>query len=257
MVDHGQERTEAGPLLDLRVGERQGAHRSPVERAFERDDRRAPGVMARELDGALHRFGPRVGEEDAGLLLEGRDRGQALAQLEVSRLVEVGGRDVDELVGLGRDGIGHLRMRVAGGGDRDPGREVEELVAVDVGHDVAPPRLGDEWVGAGQRGAGDCGVPGDDLACAWPGELGDDVGDGRCGIGRLTEGPNGHVGTPGRKRRVLPAPLANSPVMLPRQPPLQASPDRKRRCRSITGRDQRRHPWRVAHRFRRRSRPSR
>ena len=36
----------------------------PVERALERDDRGAPGGVARQLDRALHRLGAGVGEED-------------------------------------------------------------------------------------------------------------------------------------------------------------------------------------------------
>jgi hypothetical protein len=110
-----------------------------MEGALEGDDPGPMRVIARELDGALDRLGARVGEKDASLLLERRDRSQAFHELGVARLVEVGRCDVDEPVRLVLDGLDHLRMGVAGRADCDARSEVEEAVAVDIGHDDTGP----------------------------------------------------------------------------------------------------------------------
>src|SRR6188768_2333220 len=103
-----------------------------MEPALEGDDPGSMGVVSGELDGALDGLGPRVGEEDARLLAERSDGGEALHELHVARLVEVGRGDMDEAVRLILDGLHHLRMGVPGRADGDPGSEVEEAVAVDV-----------------------------------------------------------------------------------------------------------------------------
>jgi hypothetical protein len=175
VVDHREQRSEAGALLHLRVRERQRAHRPAVEGALEGDDPRPMGVVARELDGPFDGFGPGVREEDPRLPAEGRDRGQALHELEVARLVEVGRRDVDEPIGLLLDRGHHLRVSVAGRADGDAGGEVEEAVAVDIGDDDAGAGLGDEGIGARQGRAGDGLVALDDGTRLRPGQLGDDV----------------------------------------------------------------------------------
>ena len=162
VMDHRHQRAEAGALLDLRVRERQGAHGAAVEPALEGDDPGPMRVVAGQLDRALDRLGARVGEEDARLLRERRDAGQALHELQVARLVEVGRGDVDEPLRLLLDRRDHLRVRVAGRAHRDARGEVEESVAVDVGDDEARAALGDERVGAGQGRAGDGLVAGDD-----------------------------------------------------------------------------------------------
>ena len=137
VMDHRQQWPEAGPLLDLRVGQGERAHGAAVEAALERDDPRPMRVIAGELDRALDRLGPRVREEDAGLLGERRDPRQPLHELEVARLVEVGRGDVDEPIRLFLDRRAHLRMGMPGRADGDAGGEVEEAVAVDVRDDHA------------------------------------------------------------------------------------------------------------------------
>ena len=145
-MDHRQQRAESRTLLDLGVRQGQRAHGAAVEAALEGDDPGPMGVVPGQLDGALDGLGAGVGEEDPRLLLERCDRGQALHELQVARLVEVGGGNVDQAIRLVLDGLHHLRVGVAGGADRDAGGEVEEAVAVDVGHDEPGSRLGDERV---------------------------------------------------------------------------------------------------------------
>ena len=128
VVDHWQERPEAGALLHLRVGERQGPHGSAVEATVEGDDPGPVGVVAGELDRAFDRLGAGVGQEDARPLVERRDGRKPLHELEVARLEEVSGGDVDEPIRLLLDGSHHRGMRVPGRADRDAGGEIEKTL---------------------------------------------------------------------------------------------------------------------------------
>ena len=114
---------------------------------------RPVGVVAGELDRALDGLGSRVAEEEhAGLLGERRDPGQALHELEVARLVEVGRGDVDELrppaPGSPRVTFGcawpveQTAMPAAKSRKRLPSTSATDLGA----------GLGDERVGAGRDG---------------------------------------------------------------------------------------------------------
>ena len=174
VMDHRQQRPEAGPLLDLRVGQGQGTHRAAVEAALEGDDPGPMGVVAGELDRALDRLRAGVGQEDACLLLEWRDRRQALHELQVARLEEIGGGDVDQPIRLLLDRLHHRRMRMAGRADGDAGGEVKEDVAVDIGHRHAGSRFRHEGIGAGKRRARDRLVARDQRAGLRAGQLGDD-----------------------------------------------------------------------------------
>src|SRR5690606_20518192 len=114
---------------------------------------------------------------------------------------------VDEVAGLALDGLDDLRVAVAGGGDRDPGVEVEEAVAVDVLDGAAGAAGGHEVVDPGHRRAGDGGVAGDPLGGLRAGQLGRQVRDrgggevdGGRGVGEVVDrggsGGVGHVGAP-------------------------------------------------------------
>jgi hypothetical protein len=175
VVDHRDQRPEAGALFDLRVGQRQRAHGPAVEAAVERDDSGPARVIPSQLDRSLHGLGAGVREEDAGALPERRDRRQPLAELDVAGLVEVGRRDVDQLLRLRRDGGDHVGVRVAGRADRDARGEVEEAVAVDVGDDQPRTGLGNERVRAREGRAGDRIVALDERAGLRSGQLRDDV----------------------------------------------------------------------------------
>src|SRR5439155_11295781 len=52
VVDHRQQGTESGALLDLAVRQRERAHGASMERTFERDQARPMRVVARQLDGS-------------------------------------------------------------------------------------------------------------------------------------------------------------------------------------------------------------
>ena len=103
-----------------------------MERAEEGDDVRPLRREAGQLDRRLDDLRPGVAEVDAQPSRDRRDPGELPADLGIDRQVEVRGAEVDELGRLLLDRGHDLGMGMAGRGDRDPGREIEEQVAVDV-----------------------------------------------------------------------------------------------------------------------------
>ena len=178
MEDARQERPEAGVVLRLRGGQRDGAVRAAVERAEERDDVRAMGRVAGELDGGFDHLGAGVAEVGAGATLDRGELGEPAADLGVDRQVEVAGTEVDQLGGLLLDRGHDLRVRVARGVDRDAGGEVQEEVAVDVldRQAVAPDRH--DRVGTREARRRPGLIERDVGASLRPGQLRDDVRDG-------------------------------------------------------------------------------
>ena len=107
-----------------------------VERAVEHDEAPAIGGVLGELDRRLDRLVARRREEER-VDRAGRYLGEALGEgLEQIVGVHVGLR-MDELLRLLGDGLGHLRMGVAGRRRGDAGGEVEVLVAARI-DDVTP-----------------------------------------------------------------------------------------------------------------------
>ena len=106
--------------------------RAAVEGALEGDDAEALGravdevIAARRLDGALHRLGAGIGEEDA--VGEGR-RDEPLAELPLAGDLEDVG-DVPELLGLRLQRRDEVRMGVAEDVDGDAAHEIEVARAV-------------------------------------------------------------------------------------------------------------------------------
>ena len=131
LVETLDDRAEAFEIFFLPAGGERG-QRAAVEGALEGDDpiafrcavRRV--VFARHLDGAFHRFGAGIAEED--------DVGEArVAQplrnaFGLGHLIEIG--DVPELLRLRGQRGDHARMRVPQRIDGDPGGEVEIALAV-------------------------------------------------------------------------------------------------------------------------------
>ena len=84
-----------------------------------------PLAAPRHLDRGLVGFGAGIGEEHE--IGEGRVDQPAGVKLALRGLIEV--RDVPELRALARQRLDHVRMRMADGGDRDAGAEVEIALA--------------------------------------------------------------------------------------------------------------------------------
>ena len=127
-----RKRPEAVVVGETR-GRRERAQGAAVEAAVEADDLRVDvvagaGVLARELDRALRRLRARVAEED--LAAEAR-LAQALGQAQRGLGEEQVGR-AGERTGLLLDRGDDPRVTVAGVVDREPGEEVQVLLAVRV-----------------------------------------------------------------------------------------------------------------------------
>ena len=164
VVDHRQQRAEAGALLDLllvsdsapmvRPWKAPSKAISPDRWVWWRASLIAPSTASV----------PELVRKTRAFSSNGAIDASALHELEVARLVEVGGGDVDQPIGLLLDRRDDRRVAVAGAGHGDAGGEVEEAVAVDIGDDVAARRSRRR---AGRRGsgwAGDGVVAGDDRA---------------------------------------------------------------------------------------------
>ena len=144
--------------------------------AEEGDDAGPAGVPARELEGGLEGFGAAVGEEDAARAGRVAGLGQALRQVDLRLVVEVGAGHVQQLVALVGDGGDDLGMAMARRGDGDAGREVEEEVAVHVLDDRAAAALDDQGINPRVRGGHVPRIPGEQLTSRRAGQLGLEAG---------------------------------------------------------------------------------
>ncbi len=136
-VDLGRERAQARLV---RVGLRRQRHRHQrpsVERSVERDHGRTARRRPRDLDGVLDRLGARVEERDPNVATDRREGAEALGELDVHLVGQHREVGVDEAGGLLLD-----RLNDPGSGMSDveaahAAREVDEDVAVHVGHERA------------------------------------------------------------------------------------------------------------------------
>jgi hypothetical protein len=133
-------------LLLLRLaGRGQGGERAAVERAIGRDNVEALGaavglaVTARELDGALVRLGPGVGEEHPTATAEQAVEARAELRLYLV-VIEVG--HVQQLAALVGERVSNPGMGMAERHDRQPAEEVE--VATSLGVPELCPLTADE-----------------------------------------------------------------------------------------------------------------
>src|SRR5437899_2167181 len=157
---HGGE--DSGALLRLARGQRQRALGPAVERAEEREEHLALRVALRDLDRGLVRLGAGVAEEHLLPMFARGDFAESLGEGRLDFVVEVGPREMGELRCLARDRLDDFRMGVTDVEDRDPGREVDQDVAVDVFDDRAGGPFHDDWRRL-RRGCNVAMVPRDDL----------------------------------------------------------------------------------------------
>ena len=132
VIDLGRKRSEPPLVRHDLAGERQGHERASVKAAGEGDHRRTLGVIARDLDGVLHRL--RTGRQKHRFFGEipGGESVQPLRQPHVRFI----GRHVKTGVCKGfrllRNGRHHPRVTVSGVEYRDPGGKIDIAPAVDV-----------------------------------------------------------------------------------------------------------------------------
>jgi len=116
------------------------------------------GVPARQLEGGLHRLGSRISEIDAMRLFSRSQRSQLLGQTDLRGVIKVGAGHVQQLIGLGFDGCYDPGMAVAGRVDCDPGRKIQEAVAVQILDPEPSGPVDHQRVGTGVRGRNIGGV---------------------------------------------------------------------------------------------------
>src|SRR5262249_14910290 len=119
VVNVRHQRREAAAVDQLGAGQRHGAVGPAVEGADEGDGARPAGVPAGELEGGLEGLGAAVGEEDAFGAAARGDLAQALGEIDLRLVVEIGTGHVQQLRRLVLDGGDDVRVAVAGGGDGD------------------------------------------------------------------------------------------------------------------------------------------
>ena len=143
------QRRETALLLRLGRGQRERAHGASVERAEEGDHVLPLGVIARQLQRALDRFGAGVAVVNAMRPGHRRNLRQARGQRDHALVVKIRARHVDQFGRLLLNGGDHVGMAMAGRSHGDAGGKIEELVAVNVGNDDAASALGDQRIRAG------------------------------------------------------------------------------------------------------------
>src|ERR1700675_3573816 len=178
MEDARQEGSEASVVLGLRGRERNRPVGAPMERAEERDHVRPLRGESSQLDRGLDNFRPGIAEIHAFAPGYWRNSGKLSAYFWVNRLIEVRGAEMDQLGGLLADRRDDLRMGVTGRGDRDPGGEVEEQVAVDVLDRQAVPPDRNDRIGARETWRRPGLIEFDVGPCFRTGQLRDDVRNG-------------------------------------------------------------------------------
>jgi len=91
----------------------------------------------------------------------GRDLRQALGERHHVLVIEIGAGHVEKAPGLLLDRRDHFRVGMARGDDSDPGGEIKEPVAIDIGDPTTLASLHHKGIGAREAGRHRPGVPGD------------------------------------------------------------------------------------------------
>jgi hypothetical protein len=118
---------------------------------MERDDFVAPGVVARQLDGRLGGFRPRVAEKNLLRFLARSHRREPFREFHEPCIIKIRAGNMNQLGRLLLDGFDHARMAMP---RRDHGNargKIQEYIAVHVldhraaaglGHERVSPRVG-------------------------------------------------------------------------------------------------------------------
>src|ERR1035441_6233949 len=123
-----------------------------MKAAEETDDVLTSGVVAGELQRTLHCFRARVTIVNAVGTGHGSDRRESFRKRRHLLVIKVGAGHVNEPGALVLNGLYHFGMTVAGGVDRNAGREVQERVAVYIFDPGASTALHGQGIAAGIAG---------------------------------------------------------------------------------------------------------
>lgn len=118
-------------------GRRKRTHGSAVKRTVKRDELIAARGVPRQLQRRLHRFGAEVPEQHFAIR-----PAELFGHFHHVLVVEIRAGHVDRLSGPPLNGGHHLRLTVAGAGDRDSGTEIKKAVAIHIGDRCNPGRSG-------------------------------------------------------------------------------------------------------------------
>ena len=132
-------------ITGLARRERNRAHRPPVERAQKADELRAPGVVARQLDGSFHAFRTGIGHKGDSVVQKWGDLIQLFTQLDPLGVVEIRG-DMDKFFRLCLDGFDHIRVTVPGCHDRNSSGEIQKAIGIHIPHFSSTPMIHYKWI---------------------------------------------------------------------------------------------------------------
>ena len=135
-VDLGREWAE-GLFERCLAGERERHQRAAVVAALEGDDRLAAGGGARDLDRILDALGAAVRQDRFARPVDRHGSVEALGQLDIWLIGADQRREVQQLGGLRLDGGDHLGRAVAGVEHADPADEIDQRIAIHIGHQRA------------------------------------------------------------------------------------------------------------------------
>ena len=137
---------KAALLLRFGRGERERSHRPAMECAEEGDDLLALGVITGDFQGAFNGFCAGIAIVKAVRPGHWSNRRKPFGKGDQAFVIKIGAGNVDQLGSLLLDRRNNFRMAMAGRGDRDSGREIEEFVAVDVFDAKSAAAFGDHGI---------------------------------------------------------------------------------------------------------------
>jgi len=157
--DARHQRRESLELDRLGCGQRERAHRPPVERAHKSQHPRTSRAIPGQLEGCFDAFCARIREKNPGGPLDGHQAIQFFCQLDLQGVVEIGARHMDKPGRLLLDSPHHGGVAVSGCTDGDTRGAVEKAMAVEVPHFCTLATVYDKGIRTAVRGGQVLSIP--------------------------------------------------------------------------------------------------
>ena len=167
MNDTVHQRIEAAVIGRFTGSKGYRTHCPPVERAGKTDKVGLSGVVAGQLDGGFHGFGPGITHEGNSGFVKRSDAVEFFSQFDPWFVIIIR-RNMQEFLGLILNGLDDFRMAVTGGSDRNAGGEIEKTVSVHIPNLAAAPVIHDERQSTWIRRRDDRRIPLDQRPGLWP-----------------------------------------------------------------------------------------